>query len=362
MEKNTVPEKVMQHLNKLAEQSKGNIILPVNEKKLDYVSAADLSDVFDPPDEILEGLLTSGDGSVLYGDSNSGKTFLAISMGAAVSNGGRWLNRQTDGGIVLYLAVESPASVKRRLQAYHKYHRTKLDNFYVVQSPIDLLAGDGDTRLIIELVKQLEESTGKKVQLIIGDTLARLSAGANESASQDMSIVIKHFDIIRNETAAHFMLIHHSGKNANNGARGWSGVRAAVDTEMLVTDSPEGRCLEVTKQRDLDTKGLRIGFRLEPVDLGVSKFGKQTGSCIVLDWDAPAKKTSKKRGEIAGAILHIVRENKSQMLWPMDKTGLVARVAVQKDGKDNKPSVYRELRKLIADKELVDLNGIITLP
>jgi putative DNA primase/helicase len=38
---------------------------------------------------LLEGVLTAGDGSVLYGDSNSGKTFFVIDMAAAVARGVR---------------------------------------------------------------------------------------------------------------------------------------------------------------------------------------------------------------------------------------------------------------------------------
>jgi len=70
------------------------------------------------------------------------------------------------------------------------------------------------------------------------------------------------------------MLIHHSGKNAAAGARGWSGVRAAVDTEIEVTDSSSGRCAEITKQRDLSSKGIRIGFRLETITLGLTNYNE----------------------------------------------------------------------------------------
>ena len=105
-------------------------------------------------------------------------------------------------------------------------------NFAIAQSPIDLFDGDADTNAVIRLVQILEKQRGQKVRLIVGDTLARLSAGANENAGQDMGLIVRRFDRIRTETKAHFLLIHHSGKNAAAGARGWSGVRAAVDTEI----------------------------------------------------------------------------------------------------------------------------------
>lgn len=329
----------------------------VNEKHkpLDRIYASDLSDEFTPPDEILEDLLIAGDGSVIYGDSNSGKTFLAVDMGASISRGSQWLGKRTDPGLVIYLAVESPASIKRRLQSYKKYHNIKLDNFIMVPNPIDLFSNDGDTSRIISLVKEEEAKRKQKVRLIIGDTLARLSPGANENSGEHMSVVIKHFDIIRSETEAHFTLIHHSGKNAANGARGWSGIRAAIDTEMEVTDSKDGHCLEVTKQRDLATKGMRIGFRLEPVILGNSKWGKPTGSCVVLPWNAPVKEKGKKLGKIAGGILEFMRNFYAENPGPLVKSTLVSKM--KGDYQDS--SIYREIRKLVALGEVIDFDGFI---
>lgn len=257
---------------------------------LSVAFADELPDDYTPQDEIVEGLLTAGDGSILYGDSNSGKTFFVIDMGCAVARGVPWMDKQTESGLVIYLAAESPASVRSRLQAYQKHHGVRVPNFAIVQSPIDLFDGDDDTDKVIKLVKQIERQKGQPARLVIGDTLARLSAGANENAGQDMGLVVRRFDRIRAECKAHFLLIHHCGKNAAAGARGWSGVRAAVDTEIEVTDSPAGRCAEITKQRDLSTKGDRIGFRLDTVTLGQTKWGAPATSCIVVPDETPAPK------------------------------------------------------------------------
>jgi len=270
--------------------------------------ADELPDRFDPPDELVEGVLTSGDGSVLYGESNSGKTFVVIDMAAAVARGLPWQGKRVEAGMVVYLAAESPASVRGRLQAYQKHHGCKVPNFAIVQSPIDLFDGDADTNRIITLVQQLERQRGQKVRLIVGDTLARLSAGANENAGQDMGLVVRRFDRIRTECKAHFCLIHHSGKNAAAGSRGWSGIRAAVDTELEVTDSPTGRCLEITKQRDLPSKGERIGFRLDVVTLGHTKWGEPATSCVVVPADAPVKAAKAiKLGETQQAVMALLR-------------------------------------------------------
>ena len=44
-----------------------------------------------------------------------------------------------------------------------------------------------------------------------------------------------------------FLLIHHTGKNIANGMRGWSGVRAAIDTEIEVTISTDESGMHVAE-------------------------------------------------------------------------------------------------------------------
>lgn len=319
---------------------------------LSVAFADELPETFTPPDELVEGVLTAGDGSVLYGDSNSGKTFFVIDMAAAVARGVRWMGRNTEPGLVVYLAAESPASVRGRLQAYQRHHGVRVPNFAIVQSPIDLFDGDADTEAVIAVVRQLERQRGQKVRLIVGDTLARLSAGANENAGQDMGLVVRRFDRIRSACNAHFLLIHHSGKAAANGARGWSGIRAAVDTEIEVTDSPTGRCAEITKQRDLSTKGERIGFRLDTVTLGTTKWGAAATSCVVVPADAPDKPQGKRVSEVGGAVLEYLRTQPAGK----KKREVVEHFQPLYD----KSAVYRELKKLVTAGQVLECIGIVT--
>ena len=327
-------------------------IEPPIEYPLSVAFADELTNEFTPPDEIVEGVLTAGDGSILYGDSNSGKTFFVIDMACAVARGVPWMEKQTEPGLVIYLAAESPASVRSRIQAYQRHHGVRVPNFAIVQSPIDLFDGDADTDKLIQLVKQIERQKGQPARLIIGDTLARLSAGANENAGQDMGLVVRRFDRIRAECKAHFLLIHHSGKNAAAGARGWSGVRAAVDTEIEVTDSPAGRCCEITKQRDLPTKGDRIGFKLQVVTMGLSKWKSPATSCVVMPADAPDKQSGKRISEVGGAIVEMLRTKGTGV----KKKDVVAHFAERYVSS----AVYRELKKLVDGGQVKEVMGVVS--
>lgn len=283
-----------------------------------YTFAADLGESGDDVDELVEGVITRNSMSVVYGDSNSGKTFLKIDLGAAVARGINWFGRRVEAGMVVYLAAEAPSSVRRRLRVYQQRHQCSVPNFAIVESPVDLFDGDADTQRVITLVRELEKKLGAKCELIIGDTLARLSAGANENTGEDMSIVLRHVDLIRTECNAHFSLIHHCGKDAAKGARGWSGLRAATDTEIEVTaDEQTGvRVAKITKQRDLDSKGEEIQFRLEVIDIGTSKWGEPITSCVV----APANEA--KESAAAAFMAALERERDAR-----DMDVLVALVA-----------------------------------
>jgi RecA-family ATPase len=330
--------------------------LQQERKQLEYCFAADLGDVVKAPDELVRGIITHGSLAVYYGDSNSGKTFLALSMVSALCIGEQWMGRETEPCLVVYLASEGPQSVRMRLQAYQKHRGRTVPNLAVVASPIDLYASDADALAVVRLVRELETLTGTKCDLIVGDTLARLSAGANENSGEDMGVVLRHIDTIRDATGAAFLLIHHTGKDAARGMRGWSGLRAAVDTEVEITaDEMTGiRTAEITKQRDLSTKGDRIGFRLTQVQMGLSKWGAPITSCVVEAADAPAKsKPARRMSEIAGAITETLTTRGSGMR----KGDLVKHFA----GRHTSSAVYRELKNLIEGGKAHEVAGIVAL-
>lgn len=327
-------------------------------RRLDYVLASDLPDVdeaFD--DELVEGVLGRASMAVIYGDSNSGKTFLGVELGACISQAQEWLGKRTAGGLVVYLATEAAASVVLRLQAYQRHHGARVPGFVIVKSPINLFDGDADTGAVLALIVQLEERLGGKVSLIIGDTLSRMSAGANENSGEDMGVVLKHADAIRAATGATFLWIHHCGKDQARGMRGWSGMRAAIDTEIEVTaDEALGvRTAEITKQRDLPGKGDRIGFRLVPVAMGANRWGTLRSSCIVEATDAPVKTSRGKRpSELSGAI--------TEFLTTRGAGCIKGALAKHFEGRFVRTSVYREVGKMVDAGLLVESSGVVALP
>jgi hypothetical protein len=110
------------------------------------------------------------------------------------------------------------------------------------------------------------------------------------------------------------LIIHHNGKDAAKGARGWSGIRAHIDTEIELKDENNIRVANITKQRELGGKGDNICFKLHAVEIGLTKWGKAATSCVVVQDEAgetqisnqlpvESKTIAKARQSFEGALL-----------------------------------------------------------
>lgn len=225
---------------------------------------------------LVEGLLDKGAMTVLYGKSNVGKTFVAMDIAAHVATGEPWGGRRCAQGVVVYVVAEGSRGAYKRAAALRK-KLAGLDSapFRFIMHPVDLRTPLGDLRSLLEALKAIESDFGQ-IALVVVDTLSRALAGGDENSSQDMGDLVRHFDLIRNSTHAHVLIVHHSGKEAGKGARGHSLLRAAIDTELEIVDGE----IKVEKQRDMEA-GAPIRFELEGVTLGVDAYEKPVTSATV---------------------------------------------------------------------------------
>lgn len=234
---------------------------------------------------LIKNLLDRHGMSVVYGESNSGKTFLVLDIALHIALGRPWIGKRTRQGKVLYIAAEGGLGLVERLQAFTRHYSLKESPpLYLIPCGINLCNQDADTQ---EIVK--EASLLDNVEIIVIDTLARAMAGGNENSPDDMGAFVKNCDLIREKTKAHVLIVHHSGKDTSKGSRGHSSLRAAVDTEIEVIKDDAGTVTaEIRKQRDGKT-GDKFNFNLESVSLGVDDDGDPISSCVLAQTDAPPK-------------------------------------------------------------------------
>ena len=226
---------------------------------------------------IIKGVLPDADLGVIYGEPGCGKSFLALDMAAAIALGNSWQGNRTRKGRVVFVAAEGSAGLRRRFQAYAMAHKVDLAalDVHVVPQSIDLLAKKDPTILGCDLVAKLGS-----VDLVIIDTLAASMPGGDENSSGDMGSVLRNLKEFSVYTGAMVLLVHHAGKDATRGARGWSGLKAACDTEICVERNGDARTAKVSKLKDGDD-GACYGFNLKSIPLGYDDDGDPISSCYV---------------------------------------------------------------------------------
>lgn len=234
--------------------------------------------------DFVEGLLTAGSMSVIYGPSNCGKTFFVLDLALHVAWGKAWRGLEVDKGAIVYLSLEGAQGIQNRITAFRQHHGCADLPFVAMPRPVDLLASDADVAAVVQLVEYVAAETGQPVRMVIVDTLSRAMAGGNENSPEDMTALIGNCDRIRNATGSHLCIVHHSGKDEAKGARGHSSLRAATDTELEIKRDPEltRSVVRVAKQRDLEAAD-PIAFTLQAIPLGTNRRGKPVTSCVVVE-------------------------------------------------------------------------------
>lgn len=232
--------------------------------------------------DFVEGLLVERSAIVVYGESNSGKTFWVTDLALHVASGRTWRNKEVTQGGVVYLALEGSIGFSNRIAAWkEEFGNDTLVQFAAITETVDLLNPDIDLDRVIAAIHTANAAFGLPVKLVVIDTLSRAMAGGNENAPEDMGALVMNMDAIRHATGAAVLWIHHSGKDTAKGARGHSLLRAACDTEIEITADDTHRNARVSKQRELES-GQDHSFTLKVVDLGTNNRDHPITSCVVI--------------------------------------------------------------------------------
>lgn len=253
-----------------------------------------------PPEWIVHGVLPAASLAVVYGDSNSGKTFFILDMALAIQRGLEWRGLRTRQRQVAYVCAEGASGFTSRLRAYAHHNDTTLGalGMRVLGDAPSLM----DEKDAAEVTRGILAFGGADV--VVVDTLSRVLHGGNENDAVDMNLAVRHCDkISRALGGALVILIHHTGKDASKGARGSSTLRAAADAEISVEDVNGRRVATITKQKDGEN-GAAFGFELVPVVYGLDDEGNDIVSCVVGHTDdVPAKVRGRKLGARESLLL-----------------------------------------------------------
>jgi hypothetical protein len=293
------------------------------------------------PGWLVKRLIPKAELVVLFGESGSGKSFMAFDIAVKFACGQPWRGLRTKGGRVVYIAAEGAGGFRNRVVAYGQANGVALTDI-----PIDVI-DTAPNLLLKDDALDVVRGIGR-ADLVIVDTWAQVTPGGNENAGEDMGKALAHCKGIHRATGATVLLVHHSGKDASKGARGWSGLRAAADAELEVIRLANGRLLRTSKQKDGDD-GLEWGFGLDVVEIGRDEDDEPITSCVVVEQEVPVARLMRVLGPLETLVNAVLQEFAKVQNRGIEVTAVIVevvkRMPAPEDGK-------RDTRKQRARKAL----------
>ena len=310
-----------------------------------------------PPMEwLIKGVLPKAELGVLFGASGSGKTFVALDLAFSIARGIAWRERRTTRGRVVIIAAEGAGGIGKRGEAYARYHDFDLRgvDLHVIPAAPNFLDNDDISEVMAEI-----NNIGP-IDVVIIDTFAQVTPGANENTSEDMGRALANLKLVHGATGAMNLVVAHAGKDLSKGVRGWSGLKAAADVQIEVIRHENGeREIVLEKMKDGED-GIRWPFRLEVVDVGIDNDGDIITSCVAVPAELQAKVEEerlglKRRGRVENHVLEIMTLFGSDSIVSaielIDRA--VAALQAPEDGKRDtrRQSVTRAIQALSKEKD-----------
>ena len=291
-------------------------------KPVSKFDALFLDQLDDPAPEhawLVREWFSIGDRSVVAGASRSGKSFFAIHVGLCIAMGLPMFGCKVEPGLVIYQAGEGVRGVKKRLRAWRLHNEVTFSRetpFVLLQKSIDIYRDIENVDALIEEIINLAKLYDCPLRMVVIDTLATASVGADEISGRDMGVVLNNVGRINARTGAHVLLVHHLSKQGS--VRGHTSIYANVDQVILVERDEETKVRTVTldKQKD-DEEGTKVRFELRPVLIDVGEDGERVTSCVCVPVELKDK--IRKEEELKGKRLSIPCELFMRAFWEAER-------------------------------------------
>ncbi|MBY0321606.1 MAG: helicase RepA family protein [Reyranella sp.] len=262
--------------------------------ELEFEAAYDIAEE-EPEEWLVDNMIPETGLGLIWGESGTYKTFVALDMMAALHNAhdtavrvtawgldltleSTWFGRKIKQCECFYIPLEGHGGITKRIKAWQDANRT-LAPFHVRRKPVDLRnsAVHRDA-----LVKRMNRVPGRKLLLI--DTLAQMGGDYDENGIGMAELVGILRDLHFRIPNSIVMAIHHAGKDSSKRERGWSGLRAALECSLQCKIEKDGPSLFVSKNRDGESN-VGIPFATIRVDLEYDS-GKKESSLVVVPREA----------------------------------------------------------------------------
>lgn len=230
---------------------------------------------------MIKGVLAKGETSAWIAPPKGGKSTLVVDLAIAVASGRDWRGYQNNGASgVLYCALERAADVKRMMVAQLQRGNHGVLPIAIADEIINMM-DPGCVELVVTTIRQASDNLRCPIGLLVLDTFAKgIAAGSgDEDKARDQGKVFANLQRIKEQTGVHCLIIGHTGKDAERGARGSNALLGDVDM-MVEISGNDIRRATVTGANDRDT-GLVTAFRIERFVLGHDEDGDEITTRII---------------------------------------------------------------------------------
>lgn len=339
---------------------------PVSAQAFRFVKAGEMS--IRPIAWLIREYIEENAFAVLYGPPGKGKSFFALDVSCCIATGTNFHGHAVKKGPVFYIAGEGHNGIARRLAAWAKLNNVSLAGapLFVSDGPTDLASATNAAR-VAEAVQQLADVTGETPVLIVIDTLAR-NFGGDENSATDVGQFVRHVDShLRHKWKATTLIVHHSGKDGERGARGSSALKGAADAEYEVSRNDEDKIIRLTPRKMKDAEEPPpLAFELVGVSVQDNEGNLLGGAALkVTEYIvplAPAKSGMGKNQQMALAILEQMHKEIADRLASQGREDQPVNILIEDwrkkcEANDIPRNRYKEVSDALAKRKAIRLDG-----
>ncbi len=211
------------------------------------------------PEWLVEGLIQKRSTALMFGKSNSFKSFLAIDIGLSIDTGMDWHGHPVSAGGVLFVATEGANGVGRlRIPAWYQHHNVSEEDrrAFLYPQEICLDAADDVTALIAAM------SIRGNFSLVVIDIFGGSMKGS-EIEDKTARAWVHGIQRILRETGASVLVIAHTGWQDDTRARMHTHFWGSFDSRLRMEGDKDALTgtLTVERHKDADSTG-SWGFRM----------------------------------------------------------------------------------------------------
>ncbi|PLP98704.1 AAA family ATPase [Cupriavidus pauculus] len=242
------------------------------------------------PRWLVRNLINETGVGMIYGESGSLKSYLALHLAYAVADGDpHWFGFKVKQAPVIYLCLEGNAGFGMRIRAMQATRHGDHENLRFLDGGTFCLDDDENVLRLAQSIKAAHCAPGT---LVIIDTLACASGMADENSTRDARMLIQAARRLAWSVGGFVLIVHHTGKDVANGPRGGSNFRADTDVVIRVVKASEESngvgYWESVKVKDARDGG-RFGFVVEWSVVTRDDEGQDVTSGVVVPTDQPVE-------------------------------------------------------------------------